>query len=165
MRSVAAAIGTGPASLYRYVATRDELVELMADQVFGELSYHEPGSGARSPTCSGSPIRAVACTTGTPWLLEVPATGSLPGPNAVAFIEHALAALTGRGPDRAGQAGDDRPSFPAPCGCSRRPRSSQRRAGQDTAQWQGSLAAYLQQMAAAASIPHLAAALAGPARR
>src|SRR5215470_1669238 len=45
MRSAAAAIGTAPASLYRYVATRDELVELMADQVYGEFSYAERGSG------------------------------------------------------------------------------------------------------------------------
>ena len=40
-----------------------------------------------------------------PWLLDVPATGSLPGPNAVAFIEHALAALAGTGltgPEQAG---------------------------------------------------------------
>ncbi len=42
MRSVAAAIGAAPASLYRYVATRDELVELMADQVYGEYRYAEP---------------------------------------------------------------------------------------------------------------------------
>src|ERR1039457_7550624 len=44
MRSAASAIGTAPASLYRYVATRDELVELMADQVYGEYVY-EPPSG------------------------------------------------------------------------------------------------------------------------
>ena len=37
---------------------------------------------------------------------------------------------------------------------------SQRRAGQDTTQWQGSLAGYLLQIAAAGQHPHLAAALA-----
>src|ERR1700689_963745 len=46
MRSAAAAIGTAPASLYRYVATRDELVELMADQVYGESSYPAPSGQA-----------------------------------------------------------------------------------------------------------------------
>jgi AcrR family transcriptional regulator len=91
MRSAAAAIGTAPASLYRYVATRDELVELMADQVYGEISYHEPGSG--DPVADllrlGRQSRAVYHRH--PWLLDVPATGNLPGPNAVAFIEHTLA--------------------------------------------------------------------------
>ena len=54
MRSVAAAIGTAPASLYRYVATREELVELMADQVYGEFRYSGPG--VRGPGCR--PARA-----------------------------------------------------------------------------------------------------------
>src|SRR5215813_8870722 len=45
MRSVASAIGTAPASLYRYVLTRDELVELMADHVYGEFSHDEPATG------------------------------------------------------------------------------------------------------------------------
>src|ERR1700722_1960144 len=51
MRSAAAAVGTAPASLYRYVATRDELVELMADQVYGEFSYAAPSgqAGPRPP--------------------------------------------------------------------------------------------------------------------
>ena len=40
MRSVAAAVGTGPASLYRYVGNRGELLELMADQARGELDQN-----------------------------------------------------------------------------------------------------------------------------
>jgi AcrR family transcriptional regulator len=43
MRSAAAAIGTAAASLYRYVASREELVQLMADQVYGEISFPSPG--------------------------------------------------------------------------------------------------------------------------
>ena len=42
MRSVAAAIGTGPASLYRYVGTRDEILELMADEAAGEYRFSPP---------------------------------------------------------------------------------------------------------------------------
>ena len=51
MRSVAAAIGTGPASLYRYLANRAELLELMADQARGELGY-DGGAGCG---CAGRP--------------------------------------------------------------------------------------------------------------
>src|SRR5215467_4443877 len=85
MRSVAAAIGTGPASLYRYVATRDELVELMADQVFGELSYHEPRSGHPVTDLLRLAHQGRALYLRHPWLLDVPVTGRLPGPNAVAL--------------------------------------------------------------------------------
>ena len=79
MRSVAAAIGTAPASLYRYVATRDELVELMADQVYGEYCYDEAGWGVRSPTCSGWLIRAAPSTTGTRGCSTSAPPGTFPG--------------------------------------------------------------------------------------
>ena len=159
MRSAAAAIGTAPASLYRYVATRDELVELMADQVYGEFSYHDPARGIRSPTCSGSLSRAAPCTTGTRGCSTCPATGDLPGPNAVAFIEHALAALAAvdlTGPAKLETIG----LFSGAVRLFAQTEIGQQRAGQDTAQWQGSLAGYLAQIAAGGQHPHLAAALA-----
>src|SRR5579859_3023932 len=42
MRRVAAELGTGAASLYRYVDTRDDLVDLMTDAVGGEYLLPEP---------------------------------------------------------------------------------------------------------------------------
>jgi len=159
MRSVAAAIGTGPASLYRYVATRDELVELMADQAFGELSYQEPRSGHPVTDLLGLAHQGRAMYDRHPWLLDVPATGSLPGPNAVAFIEHALAALTGV--DLTGAAKLETVAmFSGAVRLFAQAEIDQRQAGQDTTQWQGSLAGYLRQLAAAGRYPHLAAALA-----
>jgi AcrR family transcriptional regulator len=160
MRSAAAAIGTAPASLYRYVATRDELVELMADQVYGEFSYAEHGSGQPVADLLGLAHQALAIYHRHPWLLDVPVTGNLPGPNAVAFIEQILAVLAGT-------------DLPAPAkletiglfnGAVRlfaQMEISQQRAGQDTAQWQGSLIGYLLRIAAAGEHPHLAATLAG----
>src|SRR5882724_5774957 len=38
MRRVAAALGVGAMSLYRYVASRDDVVVLMVDEAVGELS-------------------------------------------------------------------------------------------------------------------------------
>jgi AcrR family transcriptional regulator len=159
MRSAAAAIGTAPASLYRYVATRDELVELMADQVYGELSY-EPPTGQPAADLLRLAQRARALYHRHPWLLDVPATGNLPGPNAVAFIEHILAALAGvdlSGPAKLETVG----LFSGVVRLFAQTEIGQQRAGQDTAQWQGSLAGYLLQIAAAGQHPHLAAALAG----
>ncbi|MCC8244547.1 TetR/AcrR family transcriptional regulator [Saccharothrix luteola] len=42
MRRVAQALGTGPASLYAHVATKDELLELMLDQVLEEVPLPAP---------------------------------------------------------------------------------------------------------------------------
>jgi AcrR family transcriptional regulator len=159
MRSAASAIGTAPASLYRYVATRDELVELMADQVYGEFSY-QPPSGRPVTDLVGLARQARAVYYRHPWLLEVPPTGDLPGPNAVAFIEHVLAALAGTGlsgPARLETVG----LFSGVVRLFAQTEIAQQRAGQDTTRWQGSLASYLMQIAAAGQHPHLAASLAG----
>jgi AcrR family transcriptional regulator len=159
MRSAAAAIGTAPASLYRYVVTRDELVELMAEQVYGEYSYHEPGSGHPVADLLRLAQQGRAIYHRHPWLLDVPATGNLPGPNAVAFIEHALAALAGAdltGPVKLETIG----LLSGVVRLFAQTEISQRRAGRDTTQWQGSLAGYLLQIAAAGQHPYLAAALA-----
>jgi AcrR family transcriptional regulator len=159
MRSAAAAIGTAPASLYRYIATRDELVELMADQVYGEYAYHARSTGSAVTDLLGLAHQGRAIYHRHPWLLDVPATGNLPGPNAVAFIEHALAALAGTdlaGPGRLETIG----LFSGVVRLFAQTEISQRRAGQDTARWQASLAGYLVQITAAGQYPHLADALA-----
>ncbi len=160
MRAVAAAIGTAPASLYRYVATRDELVELMADQVYGEFSYHQPGSGHPVTDLLRLAHQGRAMYLRHPWLLDVPATGNLPGPNAVAFMEHALAALAAvdlTGPAKLETIG----LFSGAVRLFTQTEIGQQRAGHDMAQWQGTLAGYLLQIAAQGQHPHLAAALGG----
>jgi AcrR family transcriptional regulator len=159
MRSAAAAIGTAPASLYRYVATRDELVELMADQVYGDFSYAPP-SGPPVAGLVGLAWQARAVYHRHPWLLDVPATGNLPGPNAVAFIEQVLAALGGTGLTGAEKL-ETVGLFSGVVRLFAETELAWQRAGQDAAQWQGALAGYLLQIAAAGQHPHLAAALTG----
>jgi AcrR family transcriptional regulator len=159
MRSAAAAVGTAPASLYRYVATRDELVELMADQVYGEFCYEPP---SRQPVGDllGLAQQARAVYHRHPWLLDVPATGNLPGPNAVAFIEQVLAVLGGTGLTGAEKL-ETVGLFSGVVRLLAETELAWQRAGQDAAQWQGSLASYLLQIVAAGQHPHLAAALTG----
>ena len=41
MRAVASALGTGPSSLYAHVASKDELIEAVVEQVIGELEIGE----------------------------------------------------------------------------------------------------------------------------
>src|ERR1700727_1834999 len=45
MRRVAAELGTGAASLYRYVETRDELLDLMTDATAAEYDLTPPPPG------------------------------------------------------------------------------------------------------------------------
>ncbi len=159
MRSAAAAIGTAPASLYRYVATRDELVELMADQVYGEISCHEPGTGNPVADLLRLAQQSRAVYHRHPWLLDVPATGNLPGPNAVAFIELVLAALANvdlTGPEKLVTVG----LFSGVVRLFAQTEIGQRRAGQDPAQWQVTLAGYLLRVSGTGQYPQLAAALA-----
>ena len=91
MRSVAEALGGGSASLYRYVESRDELVALMVDQVNGEIDYTvlDHTDWLADLLALGRQSRDVYLRH--PWLTDTPAaTGDL-GPNAVAYLEHALA--------------------------------------------------------------------------
>ena len=96
-----------------------------------------------------------------PWLLDVPATGNLPGPNAVAFIERSLAALAGTdltGPAKLETVG----LFSGVVRLFAQTEIGQQRAGQDDRPVAGIAGRYLLQIAAAAGQhPHLAAALAG----
>ena len=159
MRSAAAAIGTAPASLYRYVASREELVQLMADQVYGEFSFSEPGTGHPVPDLLELARQGIGIYRRHPWLLDVPATGNLPGPNAVAFIERSLAALAGAdltGPAKLETVG----LFSGVVRLFAQTEIGQQRGGPQIAQWQESLARYLWDLAAAGHHPHLAAALA-----
>jgi AcrR family transcriptional regulator len=159
MRSAASAVGTAAASLYRYVATRDELVELMADHVYGEFSYQGASSGQPVTDLLGLAQQGLAMYRRHPWLLDVPATGNLPGPNAVAFIEHALTALAGT--DLSGPAKLETIAlFSGAVRLFAQAEIGQGRAGQDITQWQGSVAGYLAQVTADGRHPQLAAALA-----
>lgn len=158
MRSVAAAIGTGPASLYRYVANRAELLELMADQARGELAYDGAGTGEPAAWLLALAREGHALYLRHPWLLAIPAA-PVPGPNAVAFIERCLAALSSvdlPGPAKLETIG----LFSGAIRLLAQTEVDQRQAGQDAAEWQSGLAAYLAQIAAAGQHPHLAAALA-----
>jgi AcrR family transcriptional regulator len=159
MRGVAAAIGTAPASLYRYVVTRDELIELMADRVYGEYACEAPAAGQPVAGLVRLAQQGRAIYLRHPWLLDVPAASGLPGPNAVAFIENALAALAGTdltGPAKLQTVG----LFSGAVRLFAQAEIDQRRAGQDLAQWQYALAGYLLQITAAGRHPYLAAALA-----
>jgi AcrR family transcriptional regulator len=159
MRSVASAIGTAPASLYRYLLTRDELVELMADHVYGEFSHDEPATGDPIEDLLHIAREGRGVYQRHPWLLDVAGTENMLGPNAIAFIERTLAALGPAklsGPARLETVG----LFSGALRLIAQTELGQLQAGQDAAEWQAAIAAYLLPIAADGKHPHLAAALA-----
>ncbi|MCW3818820.1 TetR/AcrR family transcriptional regulator [Micromonospora sp. DR5-3] len=92
MRRVAAQLGTGAASLYRYVASRDDLLDLMADEVAAGYNLPTPGG----PWLTGL---LEVCRQGRElmlrhrWLPELVLTRPTLGPHGVDLLEHVLAVL------------------------------------------------------------------------
>ncbi len=64
MRRVAGDLGSGTATLYRYITNRDELVELMVDAAQGEEPLPEP-AGTGAPTWPRSRTRCARPCCGT----------------------------------------------------------------------------------------------------
>ncbi|WP_412543517.1 TetR/AcrR family transcriptional regulator C-terminal domain-containing protein [Longispora sp. K20-0274] len=156
MRAVATALGTGPASLYRYVATRSELLELMIDQVNGEMVLAE---------LSGDWLADVLALAGAsreaylrhPWMLDTFGSRTPVGPRAVDYLEHALAALAGL--DVANRTKMEAIAvFSGVVVQLTRAEVDLRDVGQTVPQWQKAQAEYLTQVVMAGRHPHLIAA-------
>jgi AcrR family transcriptional regulator len=92
MRRVAAELGTGAASLYRYVETREDLLDLMTDAVGGEYLLPEPsGDWLADLVALGEQSRTIMLRH--PWVAGLIVTRPVLGPNGIATLEHVLAAL------------------------------------------------------------------------
>ncbi|MEV0130707.1 TetR/AcrR family transcriptional regulator [Dactylosporangium sp. NPDC050688] len=93
MRRIAAEIGAGAMSLYRYVPSRDNLVELMTDRVMGEIDVTGMPSGdwRADLTRYAGGLRAIWLRH--PWIATV--QRSLPsfGPNQLSLIEGLMGVL------------------------------------------------------------------------
>ena len=94
MRRVAAELGTGAASLYRYVQTREDLLDLMTDATGAEYEFAAPtGDWLADLVAMGEQSRAILRRH--PWLAGLAITRPVIGPNGVAVLEHFLAVLAG----------------------------------------------------------------------
>jgi AcrR family transcriptional regulator len=92
MRRVAAELGTGAASLYRYVETREELLDLMTDAVGAEYTFPAPGTDWLADLVAiGEQSRAILRRH--PWLPGLSITRPVIGPNGIALLEHFLTVL------------------------------------------------------------------------
>ena len=94
MRSVASRLGTAGASLYRIVDSRDQLLELMADRVNGEFDYSTVGAGSGTVGMRSLARQGRAIYARHRWLLEIPDTAPVLGPNAMTYLDRALGTLS-----------------------------------------------------------------------
>jgi AcrR family transcriptional regulator len=94
MRRVAAELGTGAASLYRYVETREELLDLMSDATAAEYEFAPP-SGDWLADLIAFAEQARAIFRRHRWLAGLTMTRPVIGPNGIAAIEHFLTLLQG----------------------------------------------------------------------
>ncbi|ACZ90807.1 putative transcriptional regulator, TetR family [Streptosporangium roseum DSM 43021] len=93
MRRIAAEIGAGAMSLYRYVPSRDNLVELMADRLQGEIDVTGMPSGDWRADLTRYADGLRAMWLRHPWIGTV--QRSLPsfGPNQLLLIERLMGVL------------------------------------------------------------------------
>jgi AcrR family transcriptional regulator len=90
MRKLATKLGSGATSLYWHVPTKDDLIDLLIDEVWGEIDVPEPElAGWRSGALLfGHSLRAAVLRH--PWLPEVMYTRPSIGPNAMALGSRGL---------------------------------------------------------------------------
>ncbi|NLU66271.1 TetR/AcrR family transcriptional regulator [Streptomyces sp. HNM0574] len=93
MRRVAGELGTGPASVYRYVSGRDDLVDLMTDAVTGEIDLRVPLTGDPVEDLTALARRAKEVHLRHPWLADVPPERLRIGPRGLDYLDHALGAM------------------------------------------------------------------------
>jgi len=92
MRRVAAELGTGAASLYRYVVTREDLLDLMTDATSAEHQFAPPsGDWLADLIAFGEQARAIFRRHR--WLAGLVMTRPVIGPNGTALIERFLTLL------------------------------------------------------------------------
>ncbi|MFI9643135.1 TetR/AcrR family transcriptional regulator [Micromonospora sp. NPDC051925] len=93
MRALAATLHTGAASLYRYLSSRDDLLDLMVDRAAGELRPYPDSSGDWLDAMLRLAHRQLALFRRHPWLVEILPRPTAPGPQSLAWFDHCLAIL------------------------------------------------------------------------
>jgi AcrR family transcriptional regulator len=97
MRNVARSLGVGAMTLYSYVASKDELLDLVFDELMGELLLPEPMPDDWREALGTIARRTRDVWLRHPWIASSIAERSGFGPNALRHVEQSLAAIDGLG--------------------------------------------------------------------
>ncbi|MFC7587896.1 TetR/AcrR family transcriptional regulator [Nonomuraea antimicrobica] len=100
MRSLGTRLGAGATSLYRHVANKDELIELVVDEVYGEMRVPDAGDPAHwraAVTDAARSLRSMVLRH--PWIVSVLGQVGLAylGPNLMRQSERLLALFQAAG--------------------------------------------------------------------
>jgi AcrR family transcriptional regulator len=99
IRRVAAALQTRPMDLYRYFARKDELIDLMVDEVIaGALLDEIPHDWRDALSAIARALRAVCLAH--PWMVTAAGRQALLGPNVMRHVEQSLEATAALGIDQ-----------------------------------------------------------------
>jgi AcrR family transcriptional regulator len=93
MRAVAAALGTSAGSLYRYLSSRNDLLDLMTDRVAAELRPYPDADGDWIDAMLLLGRRQLTLYRRHRWLLDVSHRAAGIGPHALAWFDNCLRVL------------------------------------------------------------------------
>ena len=154
LRKVAAVLDVGPMRLYGYIATKEELLDLMVDAVYAEI--RPAGDGWRAVLRSLAEATRKAAHRHE-WLADLLGGRPQLGPNTLASGEAVLAAMGDVDVDTVVPATAAVNAYVV--GAVRREiteRRAERASGMDKEQWQSSYGPYLQRTLATGRFPALA---------
>jgi AcrR family transcriptional regulator len=97
IRRVAALLGVRPMSLYTHIASKDELLDLMANELVGLMLIEEPASNDWREALGEIARRSHATFVAHPWVLAAFARRPRPGPNAARHAKQMALAVAGIG--------------------------------------------------------------------
>ena len=95
MSRVASELGTSAMSLYRYVASKDELLWLMIDGAFGQVEFAAPAEGTWRERLEQWARHELVALRRFPWILRIPISSAPIMPHQLRFMEWGLRALGG----------------------------------------------------------------------
>ncbi len=97
MRSVAAAVGSGTMSLYRYVSGKEDLLDLMLDAAWGEIPLPDAKQGNWQARLTRVAVASRQVLKAHPWLAALLTSRPTLGPNYLNWFEYLLAATAAPG--------------------------------------------------------------------
>jgi AcrR family transcriptional regulator len=160
MRRVAHELGAGTMSLYWHVRSKDELIELMRDEVAGEHTLQPSGDWRSDLARFARDTRGMFLRH--PWLASV-AWGTPPlGPNSLRQDELTMAAMSSLGVDLQTQGAIGAVVYFFVVGFVLRELAQeqvQQRTGVTIEEWRASVAPYIQQQLATGRYPNLQRAI------
>jgi AcrR family transcriptional regulator len=158
MRRVASELGAGTMSLYRYVDSKDDLLDLMVDTVVGENELPDKPSGDWRSELAELARRSRAIAHRHPWAVRFLLARPNLGPNAVRQLEYAMAAVDGLGLDIDGMFDMASTVAAFVVGFVQEELAeaeAQRRTGLTVEQWRARMAPYVRQLIATGRYPFL----------